>query len=528
MFEWTSQGRFRGVEAPGHYEAAGRHVQKNSIRFGTNGALMRVGAVLIAAPLAMIAGALPLHAERVVAPVSADCRLGPGNLEGGALYLIHSCLTDRDLAKLARLAMQASNSAFRNEEAKLSKLRKILDLPQEVLEQFFMIAGQQEVAPEKLADKIVEMSDAHKVLIEEWLAPSESAQPDLAALMKEARAPAQAGRYDDTQALLTKASVTAETEAQNTPAMSAKNFALAASARAALGQIALIRSEYREAAIYFEAALRLLADSDATRQYTYSEARAHALYLQGKDKDDTAALREAIERYRALLNAAPRNGTPARSASLQLNLGNALLRLGARTGEAEPLQEALIVFRNAQEEFQRAHQPLDWARAQHELGATLLRLGLAETGTTRLEEAVAAFRESLKEHTRKRAPLEWATTQGSLGTALWSLGSRETGHARFEASVAAYREGLKQISRDHTPLEWATRQNNLGAALVSLSERKNSLKSLQEALTAFRNSLEAYQDESATYYIGGVKDNLDRAERMLKHFRLTGKMPAGK
>jgi tetratricopeptide (TPR) repeat protein len=466
-----------------------------------------------------------LHAERVVAQVSSTCRLGPGNLEGGPLYLIHSCLTDRDLAKLATLAMHVPNGAFRNEEARLSKLRTILDQPQPVLEQFFLIAGQQDVAAEKLAEKLVEMSDAHKVLVGEWLAPSVSAQPDLGAMIKDAREAARAGRLEDAQALLTKASVTAETEAQNAPAMSAKNFALAASARAGLGQIALIRSEYREAAIYFEAALRLLADSDAARQYAYSEARAHALYRQGKDKDDVAALRDAIERYRALLNAAPRSGAPARSASLQLNLGNALLRLGARTGETQPLQEALIVFRNALEEFQRARQPLDWARAQQELGATLLRLGLAETGTARLEEAVAAFRESLKEYTRTRAPLEWATTQGSLGTALWSLGGRETGSARFEAAVAAYREGLKQISRDHTPLDWAARQNNLGAALVSLSERKKSLKSLQEAVAAFRNSLEAYQDESATYYIGGVKDNLERAEGMLKEFRLTGKMP---
>jgi tetratricopeptide (TPR) repeat protein len=487
--------------------------------------MMRVAAALVAASSIMASGVAPLHAERVVAPVSADCRLGPENLQGGPLYLIHSCFTDRDLMRLAKLAMHAPSATFRNDEAKLSKLRTILGLPQPVLEQFFLIAGQQDIAAEKLADKLVEMSDAHKVLIGDWLAPSILPQPDLEAMIKEAREAAQAGRHDDAQMLLTKASVTAETEAQTAPAMSAKNFTLAASARAGLGQIALIRSQYREAAIYFEAALRLLADSDAARQYAYSEARAYALYLQGKDKDDAAALKDSIERYRTLLNAVPRNGAPARSASLQLNLGNALLRLGARTGETEPLQEALIVFRNALEEFQRARQPLDWARAQQELGATLLRLGLAETGTARLEEAVAAFRESLKEYTRKRAPLEWAATQSSVGTALWSLGSRETGAARFEAAVAAYREGLKQISRDHTPLEWATRQNNLGAALVSLSERKNSLKDLQEAVAAFRNSLEAYQDESATYYIAGVKDNLDRAERMLRQFRATGKVP---
>ena len=102
-------------------------------------------------------------------------------------------------------------------------MRTILNLPQGVLEQFFLIAGQQDVAPEKLADKLVQMSEAHKVLVREWLNPSVAAQPDLEALIKEAWEAAQAGRQDDAQVLLTKASVTAETEAQNAPAMSAKN-----------------------------------------------------------------------------------------------------------------------------------------------------------------------------------------------------------------------------------------------------------------------------------------------------------------
>lgn len=61
------------------------------------------------------------------------------------------------------------------------------------------------------------------------------------------------------------------------------------------------------------------------------------------------------------------------------------------------------------------------------------------------------------------------------------------------------------------------------AALMALSERKSLLINLQEAVAAFRSSLEAYQDDSATYYISGVKDNLDRAERVLKQF--TRKMP---
>lgn len=483
-------------------------------------------AALIAAASVMILGLAPFGAERAAAPASADCRLVPGKPEGGPLYLIHSCIADRDLLELARVAMQAPGGAARMEAAQLANLSTILGQPPAVIEQFLLIAGQQDVGAEKLADKLVEMSGAHKVLIGEWLADPVAAQPELATLIKDARRAAESGRYEDAHALLTKASVVAETAALGTPAVSAESLGLAAAARAGLGQIALIRSQYPEAAIYFEAALRLVADGNAERRNAYGSARAQALYRQGRDGDDTGALMQAIEAYRGLLNAGAADGAAAASAQLRRNLGHALLRLGTRTGALEPLQEALIVFRQTLEDFPRTRQPLDWARAQQDLGATLFRLGLAENSTTRLEEAVTAFLESLKEYTRASAPLEWAAVQSGLGTALWSLGSRGTGHDRFEAAVAAYREGLKQISREHMPLDWAARQNNLGVALVSLAERKTSRRSLQDAVTAFRNSLETYQDESATYYIGGVKANLDGAERLLKQFRAKGKMPA--
>ena len=58
------------------------------------------------------------------------------------------------------------------------------------------------------------------------------------------------------------------------------------------------------------------------------------------------------------------------------------------------------------------------------LGNALLRLGAREGGTARLEEAVAAPRAALEEKTRERVPLDWATTQNNLGNALWTLGER--------------------------------------------------------------------------------------------------------
>ena len=82
---------------------------------------------------------------------------------------------------------------------------------------------------------------------------------------------------------------------------------------------------------------------------------------------------------------------------------------------------------------------------QMNLGNALARLGERENGTARLEAAVAAYRAALEERTRERVPLDWAMTQMNLGNALVRLGERESGTARLQAAVAAYRAALEEI-----------------------------------------------------------------------------------
>jgi tetratricopeptide (TPR) repeat protein len=82
-------------------------------------------------------------------------------------------------------------------------------------------------------------------------------------------------------------------------------------------------------------------------------------------------------------------------------------------------------------------QPLDWAMTQMNLGNALSRLGARESGTARLEEAVAAYRAALEERTRERVPLDWAGTQANLGTALQALGERIHDRAKLEEARKA-------------------------------------------------------------------------------------------
>src|SRR5262249_41889441 len=167
------------------------------------------------------------------------------------------------------------------------------------------------------------------------------------------------------------------------------------------GEISLARLRYTEAAKHFANAAGLFSPNSANedKRINYLLQEASAFFRQGAEFGDNGALLSAIERYKRLVDLAPRERVP-----------------------------------------------LDWARIQGRLGIALTILGRRESGTAKLEEAVATFREALKERTREGAPLEWAMTQTNLGAALFRLGERESGTAKLEEAVVVYRQALKELT----------------------------------------------------------------------------------
>ncbi len=278
----------------------------------------------------------------------------------------------------------------------------------------------------------------------------------------------------------------------------------AAKLLAGRGDIAVMQRRYAEAAEYFKEAVALVPAGHPAQSADYLRRHAVALYRDGNERDDPAALNLSIETWRLALQYRPRDTAPLDWAATQNNLGLVLADLGNREDGTAHLTEAVAAFRAALEEQPRDRVPLDWARTQHNLGLALTDLGKRESGTAHLTEAVAAFRAALEERPRDRVPVDWARTQDNLGLALTDLGKREGGTAHLTEAIVAFRAAIGEWPRDRAPLDWATSIGDQGVALMLLAARLGDANQVRMAggqiATAFVTLRDGGDADAAAYY----------------------------
>jgi tetratricopeptide (TPR) repeat protein len=364
--------------------------------------------------------------------------------------------------ELVRDAKRPLEDLTTQQRENIALLKEKLDLNERQVRASLGILGENDIPPERLAAKLVEIAKRFKAL-QETAAAQPGDNPKIAALKTDAQKAIEAGELAKADALL------ADVETEQRRALD--RFAVdAAETSARCGEIALTRLRYAEAATHFANAAAVFPPKSAheDERINYLEKEENALYQQGDELGDNGALHSAIQRQKSLLGMTAREREPLKWANAQNNLGLALETLGERESDTIRLQEAAAAFREARKEWTRERVPLDWAMSQNNLGIALSSLGERENGTAKLEEAVVAFREALKEWTREREPLKWAMTQNNLGVTLVRFGQRESGAAKLEEAVVAFREALKERTQERVPLDWAMSQNNLGAALSAL------------------------------------------------------------
>ena len=462
----------------------------------------------------MAAIALPASAADAIVN-AAPCSVAAGRDASNNITTCNYGLTPEQLKQLTEAAVRGATEPLAHQIVDISKT---LGVTEGAAETLLKIVGEDPNIPEdKLAEALSKVGADYQRL----QARLGALNPDNAvarSLVDQAKPEINAGHFDHARELLrqaTQAQIAAAQQArqlrQEAQAAEDAQMLGAASSTAAEGDVALTERNYKEAAELFGQAADDVPSGHASEHGGYLMRREDALYRQGDELGDNAALSSATEVCKRALADYPRERVPLDWAMTQNNLGNALATLGERESGTEKLEQAVAAYHAALEEWTRGRVPLLWAEAQNNLGSALEALGERESGTENLEQAVAAYHAALEEWTRGRIPLNWATTQNDLGNALAKLGERDSGTEKLDQAVAAYRAALEEQTRERAPLEWATTLNNLGNALAALGERENSTEKLEEAVAAYRAALKERTHERVPLLWAETQTNLGNA-----------------
>ncbi|HCH59555.1 MAG TPA: hypothetical protein DEV73_03005 [Candidatus Zambryskibacteria bacterium] len=240
-------------------------------------------------------------------------------------------------------------------------------------------------------------------------------------------------------------------------------------------------------------------------------------------KESLSFLQEAIEMYRTALQVRTRTKFSKDWASIQNNLGNALLNLGIHIGGEEgnkSLWEAVDAYRAALKVYQQVDLKLDWASAQNNLGAVVSELGKrveGKEGNKLLWEAVDAHSAALQVRVRKKYRKDWACSQNNLGVVFRELGTRgniKEGNKLLQDAIEAFQAALQVSTRGRFSQDWADTKNNLGIALCELGTRldgEEGKRLIIKGVESFRDSLRVYRQFEFPQNWAGTKTNLGNA-----------------
>lgn len=264
------------------------------------------------------------------------------------------------VAELLPLIEAEKHKAAAPLHAQLDDLARRLGLTEEAIRNFLHILGEREIPADRLAERFAEIVQRHRDTLQR-LTVLAADDPAVNGLIEQARTAVQAGDYDEADRLLAEAEYAdlivarqAQSLARAAQAAARQHFLAAAATRAERGDLAMTRIDYLTAAEHFRQATVLVPAEDSETRADYLHQQANALYQQGDEFGDNAALLNAIAVWRKTLELRPRERVPLDWATTQNNLGNALFRLGERESGTARLHEAVAAYRAALEVFREA------------------------------------------------------------------------------------------------------------------------------------------------------------------------------
>ena len=426
---------------------------------------MRVGTIIAAGLIACLATG---EAEAVTEGAAAGAALGPATNPAIAdtLHRLNPQLVRALVHVFATLP--ESDPAFIAARARAGEIGAAIGLSGAAVEGLLRVLGDAPVRVEPIGEKLIQIAEAYDVAHARLVAVA-AGDPAMREVA-DAEAALEGGQFDKAGEAL-------------------KGETASAQIAAALGDVAMIRLRYADAAADYRRAVALTPGDRSDDKAGLMVREGAAAMRQADEAGDVIGFVTAADAYQAALGGLSREQKPLVWAAVESNLGDALLALGEGRDDAARLDDAVNAYRAALQELTRERSPVDWAATENNLGEALWKLGQQQSDPADLVAAVAALQAALTVRTPARTPAAWAASENILGNALRSLGEREEAPDHLVAAVAAYGAALEGEPRDQAPLDWAMTQNNLGNALAALGQREPGTARLGEAVTAFQAAL---------------------------------------
>src|SRR5262249_3220770 len=230
----------------------------------------------------------------VTTAANAQVRADTGRIAiGGRVTNPHSLhrIPAQKVDELVRDARRPLEELTAQQRENIALLKEKLDLSGRQVRAALAILGENDIPPERLATKLVEIAERFKEL-----RAMASAHPGdnvkIVALNIDAQKAIEGGQLAEADAMLADVEIEQRRDFDRLAIHAAETLARR-------GDIALTRLRYVEAARHFaDAAARLPLQGDhANKWISYLRKEASALYQQGDELGDNDALHSAVERY---------------------------------------------------------------------------------------------------------------------------------------------------------------------------------------------------------------------------------------
>ena len=282
---------------------ARRPGQHGQLRHGTKST---EGNPVIALRLALVFRAILVLAHPHLAAALGDtdvkagaCSIATG---GNATKNTITCnfgLTPEQLREATKAAVAGATEPLLD---RIDKIRSVLGVTRSAAEKLLKIAGEQpDVPDEKLAEVLTSVAADYQRLKAQAAALNPD-NPTARALVAQAKAAIEAGQLAQAHELLrqaTQVQIAAAQEARKLreQAQEAEDAELlgAAASTATEGDLAMTERHYPQAADLFKQAAELVPAGHRDETTGYLERQADALYREGDERGDNAALKQSIE-----------------------------------------------------------------------------------------------------------------------------------------------------------------------------------------------------------------------------------------